>query len=245
MPEPTLWAAVAVSVGDADVLNIPVALRPGMKLTGRVVFEGTRAAPPADQVQRLAVTLHNAEGRVSAPIATPGRARPDGVFETAGFPAGRYYVNVATPPAGWTMKTVMFEGRDIASEPFELSDADLSGAVVTLTDRPARLSGTVVVPSGADASAEVIVVPADSNAWRTSGVHARRSRSVRASATGGFVIDDLPPGDYFVAAVPADAVREWQDPEFLEPLVRGAMRVTMSEGQQQSVTVRRAEVKPR
>jgi hypothetical protein len=64
----------------------------------------------------------------------------------------------------------------------------------------------------------------------------------RAQADGSFEFANLAPGSYFLAAIdPAEAFwadRPWDDVEFLEALVAGATRVTLSESQNAAIALR-------
>jgi hypothetical protein len=235
--DPTLWAAMPLSVGESPIDNLVVALRTGVRVTGNVVFEGS-TQPTTDQMQRMTIRLQSAEGRTSNPIPADGRAAADGTFRTAGFPVGRYIVSVLATslPQGWRLRSAAYLGKDVSVEPFEIADREITGVVLTFTDKVTRLSGTV---QGVEAAgAELIVFPADSVAWRTVGVAARRARYERIGKDGAFSISDLPPGEYYVAARSADSPGEWRDPAVLDRLVRAATRVALGDGEQKRVDVK-------
>ena len=240
--EPGLWATMPIAVGNADVTDIGVVLRRNMQVRGRVQFTGAGQPPPADQIQRLQITLQWAEGRTSAPLPPVGRALPDGTFFTGAYAGNRYIIAALTPPAGWALKSAMWNGRDISVEPFDL-DTDISDVVLTFTDRATELSGTVTGPAGPDGAAEVIVFPADSLAWKEIGVTTRRSRNLRTDRSGRFATSGLPAGDYFVAAVPGGVLRDWNDPRFLEQLMPSAARVTLGDGEKKSVELKTVRVR--
>jgi hypothetical protein len=236
--DPTLWTATPLSVGESAIDNLVVTLNVGVRVTGRVVFEGERTQPTADEVQRMTIRLQSAEGRTSSPTPAEGRAAADGTFRTAGFPAGRYIITAleSSLPQGWRLRSATYLGKDVTVEPFEVADREITGVVLTFTDKVTRLSGTV---QGIEsAGAELIVFPADSVAWRTVGAAARRSRYERIGLDGAFAIGDLPPGDYYVAARPADSTGEWRDPAVLERLTRTATRVTLGDGEQKRVDLK-------
>lgn len=240
--DPTLWATLPISVGDADVSGVAFTLRTGVKVTGRVEFTGTHPQPSADAVQRMTIRMQSAEGRTSSPIAAEGRAAADLTFRTAGYTAGRYVASVidTTVPAGWTLRSVTYNGKDISVDPVELVDSDITGVVMTFTDQTTELSGTVTTSANApDAGSEVIVFPADSLAWKDVGVVARRWRDGRVAKTGTFTIAGLPPGEYFVAAVAIDAPDDPRDPKVLQKLMPNATRVTLGDGEKKTVSVRR------
>jgi hypothetical protein len=238
LEETALWTATPVTVADTDLTNLAIVLRPGLRVSGRVEFSGARQPSPAD-LQRIAIRLQSAEGRTSSPMSVDGRVATDGTFKTSGYPAGRYIANVlaSSIPAGWSVRSITASGRDISVEPLELSDADIGGVVIAFTDKTTELSGTVTGPKGPDPAAEIVVFPADSMAWKGIGVVARRGRVQRVSGAGAFSISGLPPGDYFVAAVPGTLPGDRQDPALLAALIRDASRVTLADGGTTSVQV--------
>ena len=106
--------------------------------------------------------------------------------------------------------------------------ADVSGLVVTFSDRHSELSGGLQAATGQPASDYIVIVyPADRAYWRSD---ARRIRSARPSDDGRFLIADLPAGDYLVAALTDVAPDEWRDPAFLATIGPAAVKVTIADG---------------
>ena len=134
-------------------------------------------------------------------------------------------------PAGWMFKAAMYEGRDIADEPFDLESTDVNGVVVTFTTRGTRLSGAVRSERGRpDPETSVLLYPASPSAW-TPTVSIFRMRSVRTSTTGMYTLTSIPPGEYYVVAIAEETFPGWQDPKRLAELARRATRVRIAEGQ--------------
>ena len=48
----------------------------------------------------------------------------------------------------------------------------------------------------------------------------------------------LAPGDYYVTAVSARQTPGWQDPQFLERLIPGAVKVTVGDGEEKTVALK-------
>jgi hypothetical protein len=244
--ELTLWATIPISVADADVTGLSVSLRTGARIAGKIAFEGTHEPPAPEQLQRASVQINPVSG--SAPIQillAAKRVETDGRFSSIGYPPGRYSVSASVPnapnPAGapvasanWTLKSATFNGRDVSDEGLEVGADDIAGIVLTFTDRPTELSGTVRDDKGPDTHASVIIIPADSQAWKQGMTNARRLRNVRTTTTGAFSAPGLPPGDYLVAAVKEDAITEWQDPKFLEKVIAVATHITLGDGEKKS-----------
>jgi hypothetical protein len=81
-----------------------------------------------------------------------------------------------------------------------------------------------------DPGALVVVLPADTQAWRQSVVTPRRVRSVRTGAGGTFLFRDLPPGEYFLGAVSDAAVSNWSDTRTLDAISRVSIRISVTDG---------------
>jgi hypothetical protein len=125
----------------------------------------------------------------------------------------------------------MLGGQDLADTPVDIDSGDVTGVMLTFTDRPSELSGTVSA-SGSDAgAATVIIFPADSSGWVGYGSQSRRLRNVRVDKNGTYMAPNLPAGDYLVAAVPDKQAGEWQNPKFLGELASSATRVRVGVGE--------------
>jgi len=233
----TLVARVALGVGDHDIDDLIVTLSPGPRVSGRLEFEGSLDRPAAASLTGMRITLEPSDGSTSpdATLATQtGHPDEDGQFKTYGVPPGSYVLRVNPVPAGWFLKSALYQSRDIADLPLELESKDVNGVVLTFTDAPARLSGTVRGANGPDPTAVVLVYPVDSDAWVSSGARARRMRAARAARDGSYSILALPGGEYFVVAVQEDTLGEWQDPARLRSLSRVAQTVRVLDGEQKA-----------
>jgi len=232
--EPTLWAAVPVSIGDTDVSGMSVVLRTGLRVSGRVEFEGAAERPAPAQLSRIPVLIEPVDGQLDRSVTPPGRIDAKGQFTSYGVPGGRYYVRAPTAPQGWTFKGAFLGERDISDVPLELDATDVSDVILTFTDRPASLSGTVqLTERSARDGVAVIVFPADSKAWMDTGANPRRMRRVATSASGA----------YNVAAVSEAVAGDWQDPAFLEQLTAGAAHVQIGDGEAATQSLRVQEIR--
>jgi hypothetical protein len=162
--EATLWAEMAVSVGGRDLEDLNVGLRPGLKMSGQVQFNGGAERPTADQLPGLALVLEPADFR---PGVSQGRGRVEssGNFSTVGVPPGRYFVRVLGGFRNWTFHSAMVNGRDASVTPVDIDGGDINGVVINFTDRPSELSGQVQTESGSPEAVSVLVFPAEQAAW--------------------------------------------------------------------------------
>ena len=251
----THWASEDISASGRDVPDVTLVLRPGMSLTGKIVYEATTKPAPTDLTKTAISLTPAASGMGIAEIAgalTGGgglaaKVAADGSFVIGGIAPGRYRLNtplgilpipgLAAAPGGWTLKSVMVNGRDIADAPIEMkAGTDVSGVVATFTDRPSELSGTVYDGAGRVTPNFPIIVFATERAYWTPG--SRRVQTARPSSDGKFKVSGLPAGEYYVCAVTAVDRTEVYDPAFLEPLVPVSFKITIADGEKKTQDLR-------
>ena len=232
--DPVLWATASVLVAETDVNGLNVTVRTGARLAGRIVFDGEMEKPASSLIQQASISLTNVAAGASV-SAVPRRVEAEGNFATLGYPPGRYLVSSSIPQstAGpmWRLKSVTSNGRDVSDVGLEIGSSDITDLVITFTDKSTELTGSATSDGGQpDVTASVVVLPADSAAWREGVINTRRIRSTRVSTTGSYRFADLPPGAYFIAAISNDLLDDWQLPSKLEAIARVAVRVTLAEG---------------
>jgi hypothetical protein len=229
-----------IALGDADLTDVVVALRPGPRMSGRLEFDGTAERPDPTLVSNLRITLEPADGSRGVPGMETDGGHPDdrGGFRTPGVAPGRYVVRVSgLPLPGWTFNGARYEGRDIADTPVDIGANDVDGVVLAFTDRPASIAGAVQTGMQADADAIVAAYPTDEDAWVDAGESPRRIKITRVSRDGTFTIANLPAGEYFVIAV-KDEPASWMDPALLRSLAGRAQRVRAIDGERTTLSLR-------
>lgn len=237
------FAEIPITIEQSNIDGLAVALRPGLRISGSLQFEGASPRPMGMTDVRL--SIEPAGGSLAAPMpsSTP-RPTPDGEFEAAGLPPGRYYVRVSGSPRGWMFKSATVNGRDVADTAIELRDGDATGVAILFSDRWSGLAGVVTSRTGGvDGDALVIVFPTDPQTWNSTGFIPRRIKSARPSKTGQYGFPTLPPGQYYVAAVPEEQAADWRHPRFLEAASRGAIQVTIGDGERKTQDIRVREVR--
>jgi carboxypeptidase family protein len=231
--ETALWGQTAVSVGEADVVDVPLVLREGLRVSGRLHFVGSSQPPTADQLQQLSISLTSANGGSRA-AEPPGRIARDGQFTMRGYLPGQYAVNLPSPDGPWTLLSMTANGHDLLLAPLAL-DSDVTGVVITFTDRPTQLAGAVQRSTTLDERLMVVIFPAAYAAALDNGMFGRRSREMPLSAARQFAVDGLPAGDYLVAAIPSDLAASWMDADLVAVIARQATRVTLADGDRKTV----------
>lgn len=237
-----VYARADFDIDGDSVNNISLALAPGSTMSGKVQFDRTTAIVPADlavmnlrvaSVQPTSMSVTNNTAMGNSFLALPNSpVRADGTFIAKGIPPGQFNLTAALTAAiskDWWMRSATLNGRDLLDGPFDVqAGQDLSGVIVTLSDRHSELSGTLSTAAGKAATDYfVIVCPSDPKLW-TPG--SRRVRSLRPSSDGSFSAKDLPAGDYVIAAVTDVAPNEWNDPAWLALVAPSGAPVIISDG---------------
>jgi hypothetical protein len=221
------WADLPLAVGIEPIANLQVDAHEGWSVQGRVEFDGENAARPPSNVD---VQIERVDQEPGPPAVVSYRTNSAGEFASGrSLPGGRYYVRVANSPRGWMFLGATAEGRDITDTPLSLT-SNVHNIVVSFTDRWSGIQGSVQTSSGRDGTALVLVFPTDRDLWGSSGAMARRVRSVRTQRTGEYSLT-VPPGDYYVVAVPDEFAADWQDPDFMDAASRAAVRVRVGLGE--------------
>jgi hypothetical protein len=231
-PKPTLWADTPAVVTNRDV-DVPLQLREGVRIHGRVEFDGATPPPALEILNRRALILERADGEYAD---LRGLYLPDGRFTTMQIPPGRYLV-APFAPQGWHLKSVLAGGRDVADVPLEVRSADVSDLVITFTDRPSRLTGRVIFDRPDQPQrAWVTIFPVDRALWTD---HGRSPRTISTIWTGvsGEYVAELPAGRYFVIAT-EEALGDVRTPAVFHTLAAWASTVTLTDRSTTTANVR-------
>ena len=215
------WISQSVTVGADDLSDLVVAVRPALRVAGRIEYRAGSTLQPLSAGIRFETPF--GEGEQFFAEVTKG-ATP--TFSTVA--AGGQYIVRPYDLAGWFVQSVTLGGKDITDRVLDLQ-ADATTLVVTYTDRPSKVSGTVTDEQGStSATAVVLVFPVDPQRWSGYGTSPRTLKSALTTRHGVYTIDHLPPGDYYVIAVDPADIDGWKDPARLEALATHATRVTVS-----------------
>ncbi len=214
-------------------ISAPFVLSPGVSVSGRIVFDGKTPAPvPTTGF----VFLRRQPWALSNPAY---EILPDGRFVISKVSPGSYRLALpGRPPAGWILRSAMVNGVDASDIPIDIkSGQNIDGVVVTLTDRPAEISGLLQTATGAPAPDYVLIVfSSDPRFWvpRT-----RRTQQVRPDLNGRFIARDLPAGDYLIAAVTDVEDGQWNDRQFLAALAASSpIAIALAEGEKRVQNIR-------
>lgn len=243
--EQGLWLMQPVTVTGSESPTLELTLRPGVTVRGQIEFHGSSPRPGPEIIQKLFAGLEPLDPNMPRAQGTyQVNFDRTGHFVITNVVPGRYAVRYAAfleerrAMPEWETVGGLLGGKDLSSMPFSIT-ADVDGIVIRLTDDPSELTGTVRSADGSvDATAAVVLYPTDRGLWNTMPSFTRRMRMVRASESGSFMMRGVPPGDYFIAAIPDEQSSDWQDPRVLERLAREAVRLTITDGEKKTQDLR-------
>jgi protocatechuate 3,4-dioxygenase beta subunit len=225
-PISVLWATSEINVEGQSIAGLSLQMQPGLSVSGALRFDGT--SPPLNltalrvNTQSIGLTGQVTVGTTAAQVA------PDGRFTIASLSPGRYRIDVTPSVAPWVYRSTFLSGQDTRDAPIDIR-ASLSDVVVTFVDRPSELTGKVQAPAGAPLpDCYVILFSVDRIAWHP---QSRRILSSRPASDGTFVMRNVVPGEYFLAAVEDVETGEWFDPDFLQRILPVATKITIGDGE--------------
>jgi uncharacterized protein (DUF2141 family) len=232
-----LWNVTDITVAEQDLTDIVLRMQPGTKILGTIAFDRSSLTPPSD-LTRIELTM-TSNLLVGAPASPRAIVDPAGTFRFSSVVPGIYALNAALPgvAAGWTLKSAVLNGRDLADVPFDVKPGDdVTGLVVTFTDRGAAISGRLIDAGGKPITRySIVVFTTDKAMWLP---NARRIRSAAPATDGSFSVTGLPAGTYAIAAAEDVESADLADPNFLSQLLASAYRVTLADGQRVSQDLR-------
>jgi hypothetical protein len=224
---PAYWIDQRVTVGQDDIPDLVVQLRPALRVEGRMEFVGASGTQPSPKTAIVGLMFETPLGGLGQ-FAVETTRGATVTFATVA--AGGQYIIRPYESGGWFVQSVTAGGKDVTDRVIDLQ-ADMTSIVVTYTDRPSKVTGTVTDERGtASPTAVVVAFPVDRQRWSGYGASPRTLKSAQTSRSGVYTVAHLPPGEYYVAALDAAESAGWQDPERLETLATFATKVTVAAG---------------
>lgn len=216
-------AVVRIIVGSTDI-SMPVQLRRGGRIIGRVITDG--GPPPTAAIDIEARPVDPALARMPGPQSV-ARARAGDTFTLTGL-IGTRELRIRSASHGWVVKAILAGGRDLLDMPIEFNgEEQITGVEIVLTHDLAELSGTA-------GHSTVLVFPEKAGRYRDLR---RLARWVRPNQDGRFLVDDLLPGTYFVLASDDVDDAQWANADYLEQFRSHATRVTLRAGERKSIAL--------
>jgi len=227
--------AQPLTVAGEDITDFVLSTTKGFRATGQILFD---QPPPPATLLPSSLTLMAAPATqfsISGGMAR-GTIHDDWTFEVKGLAGPRQFQVAQGLPAGWMVQSVFYGQTDITDKPLEVKE-DIDGVVITLTKRPARISGGVVDDSGKPVTEYSVVIFPDDTALGPPA-STRYLRALRPGEGGKFSAERLPAAAYLVVAIPSLESGDENDPELLEQLRPLATRAILSWGDAKELSLK-------
>jgi hypothetical protein len=232
-----LSASTDLAINGEDISGLVLTVTPGIRLAGRIVFDGAEplAADLASLTVNVPLTPAASTGvQISIP---PLHIDSGGRFVLNGLAPGTYRVGanaqgLHTPIGKWWLTSILIEGREALDSTVDLRRS-IDGTIVTFSDRASALSGIVRDDRGEPvADAWLVVFSTHSGAWFP---NSRRIAAVRTGANGSYSIRNLPAGEYHLATTLDLQQGEWFDAVLLQQLASVATRITITDREHKTI----------
>ena len=219
----------------ADVDNLVLIPRIGSTVTATIVSD--EGGPPPFQASGVRVNLAAPLGADVLPTIRVPAVDNDWTIRMNNV-GGAFVFRMVGLPETWMLDNVRIGERDITDTPYDVPTGglDISDLQITLTRKVGTVTGSVVtVDDKPTRDATVVLFAEDAALW---GAPSRYVRSTRPTMDGAFSITGLPGGTYLAVVREFVADGEWETKEYLEAARQDGVRVTLSRGGTESITLK-------
>jgi hypothetical protein len=214
------------AISDRNIA-VTVPLERGVMLEGKVRTEGSTAL----DLSQIALLLKPLTWVVTK---APARLDADGRFRVEGVTLREYQLLINGIPASHCLRGVIYNGTRLNGDVLPLNPYALEHKVeLVVDDQAATVTGTVLDGDRPVATPWVVLSP-----WAPQTDVYAAVLSMAGDEDGRFRFAGLPPGDYRIVAVPAQARRELERPNVLEQLLGSARKVSLGGKQTQALQVK-------
>jgi hypothetical protein len=223
-----------VDVTERDVQNLPIAMAPSFKLSGRFLMEGAvhsnnaqNAFPRIGNLIRDPDVLGNFGGGPS--FSPPPEA--DGSFTLEGIHLGDFRVTIQRLPPDGYVKSMRMGNADVLNDGLHITAAPDTMLEVVIGANAGRIEGSVVNTRSEPLSNRTAVLVPDIRLRRRSDLY----KVVSTDSAGRFRMQNIAPGDYKLFAWDNVETGAWEDPEFIQAFESAGRLVRINEGTGENV----------
>jgi len=223
----------SIDVGNADVESIAMTVVPGTNISGRIVWEGQ----PALEKDDLTVTPMP----VDVPFGVRGQSRVarDNSFTLKGLGEGTYRADVTGMSKDCYIKEMRYGESSVIKDGFTVTRGEAGALEIVLSSRGARVQGTVMDTNGLPlAGVSIVLVPDLSQRENY-----QKYKTQSTDQYGNFDLHGIASGDYKLFSWVEVEQDAWQDPEFLKQFEDKGQRITLQDGDHNTVKVTAIQTK--
>lgn len=220
------YASLPLTVSGDDITGLEVTTRPGVSVSGRVIFEG-KAHVAQPNLRISAAPEDEARNVVGFTGPDGAEVSPDGEFHIERV-FGRVLFRTGFLPQTVMLKSVRLNGVDITNTPLDTSGSEnITGLEVVLVDKQSRIVGSARNARGElQYNFRLVIYPAN---LKPGDVGVRFQHNASPNNKGEAHIGRMPPGDYVGLAVMGVQPGEEWDPELRKRIEELGRRFTLKE----------------
>ncbi len=230
-----LRASVPIVVGTDPLDSVAITLTAGLEISGTVRLEpGSDAAL---DLHSISLRLGPSDGVIVAGDIPPVvQLAEDGSFALQAINPERYRIMLNPMPAGYYIKSARAGTVDALETGLDLTQGAAGPLDIVLSPNGGSISGVVRDDRDQPVSPAIVALIPDSPVRRT---QSQWYQQTAAEASGTYSFNGLTPGDYRLVAVPRLLPGTLTDPAFLRQVDPQATKVTIREGQAETVNLKR------
>jgi protocatechuate 3,4-dioxygenase beta subunit len=230
---PREFGYARVVVSDADIEDLVITTRPGVNISGRVVFE----QPPPVGLSEMQISIEETRASAAFRMRHVSRVQPDYSFLLRDL-FGPLLLRI-NPPRGWWLKAVLLGNSDITDAPTDFQ-AEHSGRLqIVLTTRAASIEGTVADEKGELVrDATIVVFSGTREEWIRNST---RTRFAGIDRDGRFRLIGLRAGKYLIVALkrsPVSALSRRDPHLLLERFAKVATEVYVGDDERRTIDLK-------
>jgi hypothetical protein len=215
---------MTIDVPPAGLDDVEVSLLTTFRAMRHIVLEQSSGTKPPPLLDIYFSRTDGGEGASSG--------MEPGPQEATGFYPGEYIVKASENAleGRWFVASITSGGADLTASPLDVTGPNIKDIVITFTDAPSRVDGTVTGAAGQRVDdATVVAFPIDARFWPRA--HQSLMRFPLDRAIGGkYRFPHLIPGEYFLVAVDEREMGAWPSETMLRTLATRATPVRVQAG---------------
>jgi hypothetical protein len=219
LPEQQLSAREVITVHEAPVNNVNLALRPPIGVRGTVTMTGS-TSPAGLVVELVGSDLQN---------RAAFRVNPDGTFQAPRpLPPDDYSVRLPDAEASLYLKMIAIKGQRINSSTVRIEEPTNMELVVS--DKASKVEGVVKDSDEQPVNSCMVILAGTKDV-------ASRAYFSRPDSGGKFALTSVPPGRYSISCLSGLASEQDLSPEMLGKVRASGRDITVEEKQNVSVNL--------
>jgi hypothetical protein len=220
-------ASAAINVVNSDLDGVQLRVGIAGSIAGTVRSEQSQASP-APELTFLRIQLMSADG----PSAQARPPKPDGTFRIESILPGEYRLAVNGLPAGFYLKEARLGETNLLSDHFRFAGAESGMLSIVISSNSGQIDGNASSMTGQPMPGSRVVLIPESNRDRS-----ELFRPVTADPVGHFIVSNVAPGDYKLAAWEAIEPFAFFDPDLIKQADDTGKLVHVAESSKQTVNI--------